>query len=91
VVRARVPTPWELKGAVMRQAVEATKALRTQDVDGLKAYQPAGASADGDWVLVVPDTTEPFTHLWAEAGSESAARALLEEYEALVKRVTDQG
>jgi mannose-1-phosphate guanylyltransferase/phosphomannomutase len=92
VVRARVPTPWELKGAVMRQVVEATKGLPTQDVDGLKAY-PAGRDegADADWVLVIPDTTEPFTHVWAEAGSEGAARALLEEYEALVRRATDQG
>jgi mannose-1-phosphate guanylyltransferase/phosphomannomutase len=90
VVRSRVPTPWELKGAVMRQVVEATKSLRTKDVDGIKVYHPASGE-DGDWVLVIPDTTEPVTHLWAEAGSEPAARALLDEYEALVRRATDQG
>jgi len=39
---------------------------------------------------VIPDTTEPVTHVWAEAGSERAAKALLDEYEALVRRVTDQ-
>jgi mannose-1-phosphate guanylyltransferase/phosphomannomutase len=90
VAHGRVHTPWELKGAVMRHVVEATKSLRTKDVDGIKAYHPAGGE-DGDWVLVIPDTTEPVTHLWAEAGSESAARALLDEYEALVRRATDQG
>jgi mannose-1-phosphate guanylyltransferase/phosphomannomutase len=90
LVRSRVPTPWELKGAVMRQVVEATKGLRTQDVDGLKAYRPTGGSAEDDWVLVIPDTTEPFTHLWAEAGSEATARSLLEEFESLVRRVSDR-
>jgi mannose-1-phosphate guanylyltransferase / phosphomannomutase len=90
VARCRVPTPWELKGAVMRQVVEATKSRRTKDVDGIKVYDPAGGE-DGDWVLVIPDTTEPFTHLWAEAGSEPAAKALLDEYEALVRKATNQG
>jgi phosphomannomutase len=36
---------------------------------------------------VIPDNTEPVTHLWAEAGTMAAATALADRYEALVKRV----
>jgi phosphomannomutase len=42
-----------------------------------------------DWVLVIPDTVEPVTHLWAEAGDEAAATALAEEYEALIRRAAE--
>ncbi|HYT27070.1 MAG TPA: mannose-1-phosphate guanyltransferase, partial [Actinomycetota bacterium] len=99
VVRRRVPTPWEQKGAVMRQVVEAAKGHRTQDVDGIKVFHPgapAGGGAheggpDDDWVLVLPDTTEPVTHLWAEAATREGADALADRYEALVKRAIDGG
>jgi mannose-1-phosphate guanylyltransferase / phosphomannomutase len=91
VVRRRVPTPWERKGAVMRQLVEATKGRRVDDTDGIKVFH--GGAEDGpwgdDWVLVIPDTVEPVTHLWAEAGDEPAAVALAEEYEALIRRAAE--
>ncbi|HXQ56449.1 MAG TPA: sugar phosphate nucleotidyltransferase [Actinomycetes bacterium] len=114
VVRRRVPTPWERKGAVMRQLVEATKGRRVDDTDGIKVFHPparaggsggppgwspggsggsGGRSAAGpwgdDWVLVIPDTVEPVTHLWAEAGHEAAAAALADGYEALIRRAAD--
>jgi len=116
VVRRRVPTPWERKGAVMRQLVEATKGRRVDDTDGVKVFHPPtdrgttpavprtpptdrgttpaqpgqGAGPWGDdWVLVLPDTVEPVTHLWAEAGDDVAATALAEEYEALIRRAAE--
>jgi mannose-1-phosphate guanylyltransferase / phosphomannomutase len=102
VVRRRVPTPWERKGAVMRQLVEATKGRRVDDTDGIKVFHTpgsggspgeSGGSGDGpwgdDWVLAIPDTVEPVTHLWAEAGDEPAATALAEEYEGLIRRATE--
>jgi phosphomannomutase len=67
----------------MRQLVEATKGRRVDATDGIKAYH------GDDWALVIPDTVEPATHLWAEAGSEAEARALADEYEALIRRVAD--
>jgi phosphomannomutase len=42
-----------------------------------------------DWVLVIPDTVEPVTHLWAEAGDAAATTALAEEYEALIRRAAE--
>jgi mannose-1-phosphate guanylyltransferase/phosphomannomutase len=96
VVRRRVPTPWERKGAVMRQLVEAAKGRRVDDTDGVKIFHPpAGEAGEGagpwgeDWVLVIPDTVEPVTHLWAEAGDQAAAEALADEYEPLLRRATE--
>jgi hypothetical protein len=40
-------------------------------------------------VLVIPDTVEPVTHLWAEAGDEDAALALADEYEPLIRRAAE--
>jgi mannose-1-phosphate guanylyltransferase/phosphomannomutase len=83
----------------MRQLVEATKGRRVDDTDGIKVFHtPGGAGSGGgtgdgpwgdDWVLVIPDTVEPVTHLWAEAGDEAAALALAEEYEALIRRAAE--
>jgi mannose-1-phosphate guanylyltransferase/phosphomannomutase len=97
VVRRFVPTPWERKGAVMRQVVEAAKGRRVDDTDGVKVFhRPANAAAGGsdpdgdDWALVIPDTVEPVTHLWTEAGSEDDAVTLAEEYEALIRRAAER-
>jgi mannose-1-phosphate guanylyltransferase/phosphomannomutase len=83
VVRRRVPTPWERKGAVMRQVVEAAKGRRVDDTDGVKVFH------GDDWALVIPDTVDPLTHLWAEAGSEACATELADEYEALIRRAVE--
>ena len=47
VVRRRVPTPWERKGAVMRQVVEATKGRRVDDTDGVKVFHPPAGAGGG--------------------------------------------
>jgi mannose-1-phosphate guanylyltransferase/phosphomannomutase len=93
VIRRRVPTPWERKGAVMRQLVEVAKGRRVDDTDGVKIFYTPTGSEPGpwgdDWALVIPDTVEPVTHLWAEAGDEATATALADEYEALIRRVAE--
>jgi mannose-1-phosphate guanylyltransferase/phosphomannomutase len=83
MVRRRVPTPWERKGAVMRQVVEAAKGRRVDDTDGVKVFH------GDDWALVIPDTVDPVTHLWAEAGSDACAIELADEYEALIRRAVE--
>jgi mannose-1-phosphate guanylyltransferase/phosphomannomutase len=96
VVQRQVPTPWERKGAVMRQVVEAAKGRRVDDTDGVKVFHPPATAEDGegglcdDWALVIPDTVEPVTHLWAEAGATADALALADEYEALIRRAAER-
>lgn len=74
VVHETVVTPWEQKGAVMRTLVETTKDRELELVDGVKVLHEDG------WALALPDPDEPVTHVWAEAGSDEAARGLAQEY-----------
>ena len=74
IVHEEVVTPWEQKGTVMRTMVERSQSRDVILVDGIKLPE-----ADG-WTLVVPDPEEPVTHVWAEAPSESEARARAQEH-----------
>jgi mannose-1-phosphate guanylyltransferase/phosphomannomutase len=69
-----VVTPWEHKGLVMRTLVEQMKDREMVLVDGVKLLH------DDGWALVLPDTEEPVTHVWAEAPSDARARARVREY-----------
>ena len=74
IAHETVPTPWERKGAVMREMVERAKGRDTVLVDGVKILHPDG------WALVLPDPEEPIVHVWAEAGSDHEASQLAAEY-----------
>jgi mannose-1-phosphate guanylyltransferase/phosphomannomutase len=74
IAHQEVVTPWEQKGAVMRTLVERAKGREIVLVDGVKVLEEDG------WALVLPDTEEPITHVWAEAKSEAEARARAQEY-----------
>jgi len=79
-----VPTPWERKGAVMRELVELIE--RTTDdptilVDGVKVLRPGG------WALVLPDLEQPVTHVWAEGESDEAARQLAREQAKVIRQL----
>jgi mannose-1-phosphate guanylyltransferase/phosphomannomutase len=80
VVRRSVPTPWSAKGAVMRAVLEGAGGRTVDTTDGVRVVE-----TDGRWVLVLPDPAEAVTHLWAEAGSNAAATALLDEWVAVVE------
>ncbi len=71
IVHESVPTPWERKGAVMREMVERAKDHPTVLVDGVKILYPDG------WALVLPDPEIAVTHVWADATSEAEARRLV--------------
>ena len=73
VAHETVVTPWDQKGMVMRSLVEvANRDLLL--VDGVKLFH------DDGWALALPDPEEPVTHVWAEAGTDSDARRLAQEY-----------
>jgi len=69
-----VPTPWERKGAVMRELVERVLPEQVVLVDGVKIVR------DDGWVLVLPDPEDAATHVVAEAGTDADARRAAEEY-----------
>jgi mannose-1-phosphate guanylyltransferase/phosphomannomutase len=81
VIHETVVTPWDRKGLVMRSLVEQTKDLRVELIDGVKVWH------DQDWILALPDVTEPVTHLWAEGATEADARRLAEEYARRIRQL----
>ena len=70
LVRRSVPTPWSVKGAVMRRVVEAAGGRELDTTDGVRVVE-----ADGGWVLVLPDPAQAVTHIWAEGPDAAAAAA----------------
>ena len=68
-----VVTPWDQKGAVMRNLLEhATRP--TVLVDGVKVLHDEG------WVLALPDPEEAVTHVFAEGRTDAEAKRLSREY-----------
>ncbi|WP_019877129.1 mannose-1-phosphate guanyltransferase [Sporichthya polymorpha] len=76
-----LPTPWALKGKVMRAVVEAAGHRTIDTTDGVRVVQ-----RDGSWIMVLPDPSEATTHLWAEADNDVAAATLAEEWCQVVER-----
>lgn len=65
----------------MRHVVEAAGDRTVDTTDGVRVVED-----DGRWALVLPDPSEPVTHLWAEGPDADAAQALLEEWAVVVER-----
>ncbi|MGF7239223.1 MAG: sugar phosphate nucleotidyltransferase [Frankia sp.] len=83
VMRRSVPTPWADKGAVMRRVVEAVDrdgGYLVDTTDGVRVVGP-----DESWVLVLPDPSEPVTHLWAEGSDPAASTGLLQRWAGVVE------
>jgi mannose-1-phosphate guanylyltransferase/phosphomannomutase len=80
LVHESVPTPWEQKGAVMRELVEREAGHDLVLVDGVKVLRPDG------WVLILPDPELAVTHVWSEAESDPAARQVAREYAQAIRQ-----
>ncbi len=80
LVRRSVPTPWSVKGAVMRTVLEAAGDRRIETTDGVRIVE-----ADGRWALVLPDPAEAVTHIWAEGNGAGAAADLLTQWAEVVE------
>jgi mannose-1-phosphate guanylyltransferase / phosphomannomutase len=76
----QVLTPWDLKGAVMRNLVEHSQ-RETVLVDGVKVLH------DDGWVLALPDPEEAVTHVYSEAGNDADARRLAREYALRIRQL----
>lgn len=81
VVHETVVTPSDRKGMVMRSLVEQTTDREVELVDGVKVFH------GDDWVLALPDVSEPITHLWAEARSDAESQRLVQEYARRIRQL----
>jgi mannose-1-phosphate guanylyltransferase / phosphomannomutase len=82
IVRRSLPTPWAAKGMVMRAVVEEANGRHVDTTDGVRVVE-----ADSSWALVLPDPSEPVTHVWAEASTDQEAAQLLDRWIAVLTRV----
>jgi len=68
------PCVWEMKGLVMRKMSEDSLDKEASFIDGIKVR------FGEDWILVLPDQTQPFIRIIVEAKKEETARKLMKEY-----------
>ncbi len=69
VLHETVDCDWERKGSVMRHLVERYPGADL--TDGIKI------ATDDGWVLALPDSMEPWIHIYAESGCSTTSRARL--------------
>jgi mannose-1-phosphate guanylyltransferase/phosphomannomutase len=81
IAEETVATPWERKGAVMRELVERNEDRSLDLIDGVKIL------LDDGWVLVVPDPEEPSTHVSAEAPTPAQAASRAQEYARRIRQL----
>jgi len=80
VAKAQVRCPWELKGRIMRELTrEAEESGPVDLIDGIKVYR------DRAWALILPDASEPYFHVYAEAETPEKSQQLLQEYVARIE------
>ena len=83
-----VRTPWQHKGAVMRQVASSVGGGdRTSNlvlIDGVKVVE-----APGRWALVIPYPDQPLCRIWAEAENAQEAEALADRYAGTVQDVVE--
>ncbi|HEX5416381.1 MAG TPA: nucleotidyl transferase, partial [Chloroflexota bacterium] len=82
VASAKVSCPWENKGRVMRLLSQQYQSEGPRSPDGVRIDL-----SDREWVLVLPDPDRPLFHVIAEAGSNDAARSLMDKYSTLVSNL----
>ena len=56
---------WNIKGALMRHLVESYAQEQLELIDGVKIFSPFPK----DWVLVLPDASEPMVRVFANVGN----------------------
>jgi mannose-1-phosphate guanylyltransferase/phosphomannomutase len=75
LAKAVVGCPWEAKGRIMRELTRAAEVTGQVDlIDGIKI------KSDGAWALILPDASEPYFHLYAEAPTRDESERLVREY-----------
>lgn len=80
IAHVEVRCPWDQKGRIMRElTVRAESEGEVDLIDGIRIR--TGSS----WALVIPDDSEPWFHVFAEADSETASSALLARYVSLIE------
>lgn len=81
-----VRCPWTVKGALMRHLVETHPAQELELVDGVKIINPQ----NDNWILILPDASEPLVHLYANSNDKDWVDNSLREYRTRVLTFVEQ-
>ncbi|MBW4638786.1 MAG: mannose-1-phosphate guanyltransferase [Gloeocapsa sp. UFS-A4-WI-NPMV-4B04] len=81
-----VRCPWIFKGALMRHLVETHLAENLELIDGVKIFN----SQTDNWILILPDASEPLVHLFANSNDREWVDESLREYRTRVQTFIDQ-
>lgn len=73
--------PWDKKGTVMRILIDESKKEKIELLDGIKIFK------ENSWVLIRPDTSEPYFHIYAEAQNTKDAYDLVKWYVERIKAI----
>jgi mannose-1-phosphate guanylyltransferase/phosphomannomutase len=79
-VQLTAQCPWDLKGKVMRMAMEHSENMERQLIDGVKVFE------NGNSVLILPDKERAEFLVFAESDDTAAANKLASEYQ---QRIAD--
>ncbi len=71
-----VRCPWIRKGALMRYLIEAHSPESLELIDGVKVVNPQ----NDNWVLILPDASEPLVHLYANGSDREWVDVMLADY-----------
>ncbi len=78
-----VRCPFDKKGLVMRKVMEDFGDGDIELIDGVKVYLNSGR----EWILVIPDSSEPYVRLYSEGSSEEDARSLIDEIMSRIEKI----
>ncbi|MEY2912608.1 MAG: hypothetical protein RLZZ184_1917 [Cyanobacteriota bacterium] len=73
--------PWTAKGALMRYLVETHPAQNLELIDGVKIRQPY----DDNWLLILPDASEPLVHLYVNSSDRDWVDETLRDYRSRIQ------
>lgn len=79
----KVSCVWEAKARVMRLINEKFAHQKHQVINGIKLYLNPEK-----WVLIFPDPDQPYFRIIAEAGSQTDAETLVDEYAQIVEKIS---
>ena len=65
----------------MRYLIETHPSESLELIDGVKVKQPHS----DDWILILPDASEPLVHLYANGSDRNWVEAILSEYQQRVQ------
>jgi mannose-1-phosphate guanylyltransferase/phosphomannomutase len=75
VLHAKLPCPWDKKGAILRRLVEEHQKYKMDLIDGVKVWL-----SDKSWLLFLPDPDEAFLNIYVEAQRDKDTQKLLDDY-----------